>query len=153
MSFSKINEVMSMPDLIEVQKNSYKWFLDTGLREVLRDINEITDYTGNLVLDFIDYRVDPNPKHTVKECKERDTTYNSRLYVTARLLNKETGEIKKNEIYMGDFPIMTESGTFIINGAERILSRREPTRQSSAQGRSSPSLGSPSANGLFAACG
>ena len=121
MSFSKINEVMSMPDLIEVQKNSYKWFLDTGLREVLRDINEITDYTGNLVLDFIDYRVDPNPKHTVKECKERDTTYNSRLYVTARLLNKETGEIKKNEIYMGDFPIMTESGTFIINGAERVI--------------------------------
>ena len=121
MSFSKINEVMAMPNLIEVQKNSYQWFLDTGLREVLRDINEITDYTGNLVLDFIDYRVDPTPKYTVKQCKERDATYNAPLRVTARLLNKETGEIKINEIYMGDFPIMTDSGTFIINGAERVI--------------------------------
>ncbi len=121
MSFSKINEVMAMPNLIEVQKNSYQWFLDTGLREVLRDINEITDYTGNLVLDFIDYRVDPTPKYTVKQCKERETTYNAPLRVTARLLNKETGEIKTNEIYMGDFPIMTDSGTFVINGAERVI--------------------------------
>ena len=121
MSFSKINEVMAMPNLIEVQKNSYQWFLDTGLREVLRDINEITDYTGNLVLDFIDYRVDPTPKYTVKQCKERDATYNAPLRVTARLLNKETGEIKINEIYMGDFPIMTDSGTFVINGAERVI--------------------------------
>ena len=120
-SFSKINEVMPMPNLIEVQKNSYKWFLDTGLKEVLRDIGEITDYTGNLVLDFIDYRVDPTPKYTVKQCKERDATYNAPLRVTARLLNKETGEIKINEIYMGDFPIMTDSGTFIINGAERVI--------------------------------
>ena len=121
LSFSKINEVMQMPNLIEVQKNSYQWFLDVGLREVLRDVDEITDYTGNLVLDFIDYRIDPTPKYTVKECKERDTTYSATLRVTARLLNKETGEIKINEIYMGDFPLMTDSGTFIINGAERVI--------------------------------
>ncbi|MBQ7688812.1 MAG: DNA-directed RNA polymerase subunit beta [Clostridia bacterium] len=120
-SFSKINEVMQMPNLIEVQKNSYQWFLDTGLREVLRDVDEITDYTGNLVLDFVDYRIDPVPKYTVKECKERNATYSATLRVTARLLNKETGEIKINEIYMGDFPLMTDSGTFIINGAERVI--------------------------------
>ena len=120
-SFSKINEVMQMPNLIEVQKNSYQWFLDTGLREVLRDVNEISDYTGNLVLDFVDYRIDSTPKYSVKECKERDATYSATLRVTARLLNKETGEIKINEIYMGDFPLMTESGTFIINGAERVI--------------------------------
>ena len=121
MSFAKINEVMQMPNLIEVQKNSYKWFLDTGLREVFRDIDEITDYTGNLVLDFIDYRMDSQPKYSVKECKERNATYAAPLRVTARLLNKETGEIKINEIYMGDFPMMTESGTFVINGAERVV--------------------------------
>ena len=121
MSFAKINEVMQMPNLIEIQKNSYQWFLDTGLREVFRDIDEITDYTGNLVLDFIDYRMDKPPKYSVKECKERDATYACPLRVTARLLNKETGEIKINEIYMGDFPMMTESGTFVINGAERVI--------------------------------
>ena len=121
LSFSKINEVMEMPNLIEVQKNSYNWFVDVGLREVLKDVNEITDYTGNFVLDFIDYQIDPKPKYTVKECKERDATYSARLKVTARLLNKATGEIKTNEIYMGDFPLMTESGTFIINGAERVI--------------------------------
>ncbi len=120
-SFAKINEVMQMPNLIEVQKNSYRWFLDTGLREVFRDIDEITDYTGNLVLDFIDYRMDSQPKYSVKECKERNATYAAPLRVTARLLNKETGEIKINEIYMGDFPMMTESGTFVINGAERVV--------------------------------
>ncbi len=120
-SFAKINEVMQMPNLIEVQKNSYQWFLDTGLREVFRDIDEITDYTGNLVLDFIDYRMDSQPKYSVKECKERNATYAAPLRVTARLLNKETGEIKINEIYMGDFPMMTESGTFVINGAERVV--------------------------------
>ena len=121
MSFAKINEVMQMPNLIEIQKNSYQWFLDTGLREVFKDIDEITDYTGNLVLDFIDYRMDKPPKYSVKECKERDATYACPLRVTARLLNKETGEIKINEIYMGDFPMMTESGTFVINGAERVI--------------------------------
>ncbi len=121
MSFGRINEVMGMPNLIEIQKNSYQWFLDTGLKEVFRDIDEITDYTGNLVLSFIDYRMDDKPKYTVTECKERDATYAAPLRVTARLLNKETGEIKQNEVYMGDFPLMTDSGTFVINGAERVI--------------------------------
>ena len=121
MSFSKINEVMQMPNLIEVQKNSYRWFLETGLKEVFRDIDAITDYTGNLELTFVDYRMDDKPKYTVKECKERDATYAAPLRVTARLLNKETGEVKENEVYMGDFPLMTDSGTFVINGAERVI--------------------------------
>lgn len=121
MSFSKINEVMQMPNLIEVQKNSYRWFLEEGLKEVFRDVADITDYSGNLVLSFVGYRMDDTPKYTVKECKERDTTYAAPLRVTARLLNKETGEIKENEVYMGDFPLMTESGTFVINGAERVI--------------------------------
>ena len=121
MTFSKINEVMQIPNLIEVQKDSYKWFLDKGLKEVFRDVAEITDFSGNLALSFVDYRMDDTPKYTVKECKERDTTYAAPLRVTARLLNKETGEIKENEVYMGDFPIMTESGTFVINGAERVI--------------------------------
>ena len=121
MSFAGINEVMQMPNLIEVQKNSYKWFLDVGLREVFRDIDEITDYTGNLVLTFIDYRMDEKPKYSVAECKERDATYSAPLRVLARLYNKETGEIKENEVFMGDFPIMTDSGTFVINGAERVI--------------------------------
>jgi DNA-directed RNA polymerase subunit beta len=121
MTFSKINEVMQMPNLIEVQKNSYQWFLDVGLREVFRDVADITDFSGNLALSFIDYRMDDAPKYTVKECKERDATYAAPLRVTARLLNKETGEIKENEVYMGDFPIMTDSGTFVINGAERVI--------------------------------
>ena len=121
MSFSKINEVMQMPNLIEVQKNSYKWFLETGLKEVFRDIDAITDYTGNLELTFVDYRMDDKPKYTVKECKERDATYAAPLRVTARLFNKETGEVKENEVYMGEFPLMTDSGTFVINGAERVI--------------------------------
>ena len=121
MSFSKINEIMQMPNLIEVQKNSYRWFLEEGLKEVFRDVADITDYSGNLVLSFVGYRMDDTPKYTVKECKERDTTYAAPLRVTARLLNKETGEIKENEVYMGDFPLMTDSGTFVINGAERVI--------------------------------
>ena len=121
MSFSKINEVMEMPNLIEVQKDSYQWFLDKGLKEVFRDIDEITDYSGNLSLVFVDYRMDDKPKYTIKECKERDATYAAPLRVTARLINKETGEVKENEVYMGDFPQMTESGTFVINGAERVI--------------------------------
>ena len=121
MSFSKINEVMQMPNLIEIQKNSYQWFLNEGLKEVFRDVADITDYSGNLVLSFVGYRMDDTPKYTVKECKERDTTYAAPLRVTARLLNKETGEIKENEVYMGDFPLMTDSGTFVINGAERVI--------------------------------
>ena len=121
MSFGRINEVMEMPNLIEVQKNSYQWFLNEGLKEVFRDIAEITDYTGNLVLDFVGYRMDDQPKYTVAECKERDATYAAPMRVRARLINKETGEIKENEVYMGDFPLMTDSGTFVINGAERVI--------------------------------
>ncbi len=120
-SFGKIQEVMPMPNLIQVQKDSYKWFIDTGLKEVLRDMSEVTDYSGNLVLSFVDYRMDDKPKYTVKECKERDTTYSAPMRLTVRLYNKETGEVKDSEVYMGDFPLMTESGTFIINGAERAI--------------------------------
>ena len=121
MSFAKINEVLEMPNLIEVQKNSYKWFLEEGLREVFDETAAITDYNGNLVLDFIGYRLEETPKYTVEECKERDVTYAAPLHVRVRLLNKETGEIKESEVFMGDFPIMTESGTFVINGAERVI--------------------------------
>ena len=121
MSFSKINEVIGMPNLIEIQKNSYNWFLREGLHEVFHDIAAIEDYTGNLVLEFIDYRLDNHPKYTIKECKERDATYAAPLYVTARLINKQTGEVKEQEIFMGDFPLMTDSGTFISNGAERVI--------------------------------
>ncbi len=121
MSFAKIKEVMEMPNLIEVQKNSYQWFLDKGLREVFRDIDEITDYSGNLSLTFVDYHMDETPKYSVKECKERDATYDVPLRVKARLVNKATGEIKENDVYMGNFPKMTESGTFVINGAERVI--------------------------------
>lgn len=110
-----------MPNLIEIQKNSYQWFLEEGLKEVFHDVSAITDYTGNLVLDFIDYRLDEQPKYSVEECKERDATYAAPLRVRARLLNKETGEVKEQEIFMGDFPLMTESGTFVINGAERAI--------------------------------
>ena len=122
MSFSKIDEILDMPNLIEIQKNSYQWFLDEGLKEVFRDVSGITDYTGNLVLDFVDYKLEiDKPNYSVMECKERDVTYAAPLRVTARLLNKESGEIKESEVYMGDFPLMTESGTFVINGAERVI--------------------------------
>ena len=121
MTFSKINEVIDMPNLIEIQKDSYAWFLDQGLKEVFEDMSSITDYTGNLVLDFIDYRLDDKPKYTVAECKERDATYAAPLRVLARLQNMETGEIKENEVFMGDFPLMTDAGTFVINGAERVV--------------------------------
>ena len=121
MSFSRINEVIGMPNLIEIQKNSYNWFLEEGLHEVFHDIAAIEDYTGNLVLEFVDYRLDKTPKYTIKECKERDATYAAPLYVTARLFNKQTGEVKEQEIFMGDFPLMTDSGTFISNGAERAI--------------------------------
>ena len=122
MSFSRIDEVLEMPNLIEVQKDSYQWFLDEGLKEVFKDVSGITDYTGNLVLDFVDYKLDVDkPNYTVEECKERDTTYAAALRVTARLLNKESGEIKESEVFMGDFPLMTDSGTFVINGAERVI--------------------------------
>ncbi len=121
MTFSKINEVIDMPNLIEIQKDSYKWFVEEGLKEVFRDMTAITDYSGNLQLSFIDYRLDEQPKYDVTECKARDATYAAPLRVTARLINNETGEIKESEVSMGDFPIMTESGTFVINGAERAI--------------------------------
>ena len=120
-SFGKIQEVMKMPNLIQVQKDSYKWFLETGLKEVLRDVEDITDFSGNLSLSFVDYRVEKKAKYSVRECKERDATYAAPMRVTARLYNKETGEVKESEVYMGDFPLMTDSGTFIINGAERVI--------------------------------
>ncbi len=120
-SFAKIDEVLEMPNLIEVQKKSYKWFLEEGLREVFKDVASIKDYNETLELSFIDYRLDDEPKYTIAECKERDTTYAAPLRVTARLNNLETGEIKDSEVYMGDFPLMTPSGTFVINGAERVI--------------------------------
>ena len=110
-----------MPNLIEIQKNSYDWFLEEGLKEVFHDVSPITDYAGNLILEFIDYRIDMTPKYDIEECKERDATYAAPLRVKVRLINKETGEVKEQEIFMGDFPIMTPSGTFIINGAERVI--------------------------------
>ncbi|MGN0618759.1 MAG: DNA-directed RNA polymerase subunit beta, partial [Ruminiclostridium sp.] len=121
MSFSKINEVIEMPNLIEIQKNSYKWFLEEGIKEVFEDISSITDSNGKLVLSFVDYRIDENPKYTIEECKERDVTYAAPLRVKARLRNEETGEVAESEIFMGDFPLMTDSGTFVINGAERVI--------------------------------
>jgi len=121
MSYSSIDEVMDMPNLIEVQKNSYNWFLEEGLREVFNDINPITDYTGNLVLEFVDYSLDSKPKYSVEECKERDVTYSAPLKVKIRLANKTTNEVKEQEVFMGDFPLMTDNGTFIINGAERVI--------------------------------
>ncbi len=121
MSFGKISEALEIPNLIEVQKNSYQWFKEEGLKEVFRDVSAITDYNGNLVLNFIDYKIDDTPKYTIPECKERDVTYAAPLRVKATLWNKETGDVKESEIFMGDFPLMTESGTFIINGAERVI--------------------------------
>ena len=120
-SFAKINEVMQMPNLIEVQKKSYQWFLDEGLKEVFRDIGSITDYTGNLVLDFIDYSMDDEPKYSIAQCKARDTTYARPLKVRVRLQNKETGEVKESSMFFCDFPLMTDAGTFVYNGAERCI--------------------------------
>ena len=121
MSYSKIDEVLTMPNLIEVQENSYQWFLKEGLREVFEDISPITDFSGNLILEFIDFSLDSEPKYSIEECKERDATYAASLKVKARLYNRELDELKEQEIFMGDFPLMTETGTFIINGAERVI--------------------------------
>ncbi len=121
MSYSKINEVLELPDLIEVQKKSYEWFLNEGLKEVFDDISPIEDYTGNLILEFVDHSLDGEPKFSQIECKERDATYSVPLKLKVRLINKETGEIKEQEAFMGEFPLMTEKGTFIINGAERVV--------------------------------
>ncbi|MGN1031492.1 MAG: DNA-directed RNA polymerase subunit beta, partial [Butyricicoccaceae bacterium] len=120
-SFARIPDILEMPNLIEVQKKSYQWFLDEGLKEVFNDTAAITDYTGNLELSFIDYKLEDTPKYSIEECKARDATYACPLKVRMRLRNKETGEIKEQELFMGDFPRMTDSGTFIINGAERAI--------------------------------
>ena len=119
-SYSRIREVLDMPNLIEIQQNSYRWFLDEGLRDMFRDISPIQDFTGNLVLEFIDYSLG-EAKYQVEECKERDVTFAAPLRVKVRLINKETGEVKEQEVFMGDFPLMTDKGTFIINGAERVI--------------------------------
>ncbi len=121
MTFSKINEVGQMPNLIEIQTKSYKWFIEEGLREVFEDISPIRDYANNLILEFIDYSLSDPPKYEQEECKERDVTYAAPLKVRVRLVNKETGEVKEQEVFMGDFPLMTEKGTFIYNGAERVI--------------------------------
>ena len=121
MSFSRIKEVVDIPNLIAVQVNSYNWFLEKGLKEVFDDINPITDYTGNLILEFIDYKLDGEPKYSIAECKERDASYSTSLKVRVRLINKETNEVKEQSVFLADFPIMTDTGTFIINGAERVI--------------------------------
>ena len=120
-TFSKIGDYIEMPNLIQVQKDSYNWFIEEGLGEVLKDVSPIVDYSGNLVLEFLDYYMEEKTKYTVEEAKERDATYSTRLHVKVRLINKETGEIKEQEIYLGDFPLMTDSATFVINGAERVI--------------------------------
>ncbi len=120
-SYAKYPELLKMPNLLKIQKDSYEWFLNEGLREVFRDVAAITDYTGNLELSFLDYSLDEKPKYTVEECKERDATYAKPIKVRVRLFNKQTGEIKDQEIFMGDFPLMTNGGTFAINGAERVI--------------------------------
>jgi DNA-directed RNA polymerase subunit beta len=119
-TFAKIKETLGLPNLIEIQRNSYQWFIDEGLREILHDISPIQDFTGNLVLEFVDYSLG-EPKYSQEECKERDMTYAAPLRVKVRLINRETGEVKEQEVFMGDFPLMTEKGTFIINGAERVI--------------------------------
>ena len=121
MSFSKIDEPLDMPNLIEVQKDSYKWFVEEGIMDVLHDVSPITDYSGNLVIEFVGYSLDEKPQYPVEECKDRDVNYAAPLKVNVRLTNKTTGEVKESEIHMGDFPLMTESGTFVINGAERVI--------------------------------
>ena len=119
--FAKVGDFIEMPNLIKVQKDSYDWFIKEGLGEVLKDISPIEDYSGNLVLEFFDYYMEDKTKYSIEEAKERDATYSTRLHVKVRLINRETGEIKEQEIYLGDFPLMTDSGTFIINGAERVV--------------------------------
>ena len=121
MSFSKIEAATDMPNLIEIQKDSYEWFLKEGLNEVLRDVSPIVDFTGNLSIEFTDYTLDPNPRYSVEECKDRSVTYDAHMKVGVRLTNKQTGELKTAQIFLGDFPLMTDNGTFVINGAERVI--------------------------------
>ena len=121
MSYSRIEEVLDMPNLIEIQKKSYEWFLDEGIKEVFNDISPIADYTETLVLEFVSYRLEDEPKYSVAESKERDVSYSAPLKARVRLINRDTGEVKEQDVFMGDFPLMTEQGTFIINGAERVI--------------------------------
>jgi DNA-directed RNA polymerase subunit beta len=121
MSYSRIGEVLELPDLIEVQTSSYDWFIKEGLKEVFDDISPIQDYTGNLILEFVDYHIGEQIKYDEDEARERDANYSAPLKVKVRLINKETGEVKEQEVFMGDLPLMTEKGTFIINGAERVV--------------------------------
>ncbi len=121
MSFSKTDEVLQIPNLLDVQQKSYEWFINEGMREVLRDVSPITDFSGNLVIEFVDFTIDETPKYPVEECKERDVNYAAPMHVRVRLTNKATGEVKEEPVYMSDFPIMTDNGTFVINGAERVV--------------------------------
>ena len=122
MSYASKDEVLEMPSLIGVQVNSYKWFLEEGLAEAFRDISPISDFIGKLSLEFVDYKLcEEDKKYTIEECKERDATYAAPLKVNVRLINNETGEINQHEVFMGDMPLMTETGTFVINGAERVI--------------------------------
>ena len=122
MSYSRVDEVLEMPNLLALQKDSYKWFLDEGLKEVFDDISPISDYNGNLELEFIDFKLETdNCKYSIEECKDRDATYAAPLKVKARLRNRELDDVKEQEIFMGDFPLMTDTGTFVINGAERVI--------------------------------
>ena len=120
-SYAKYEEILEMPNMLKIQKDSYEWFLKTGLREVFKDVGVITDFSGKLELSFLDYTMEDKPKYTIEECKERDATYAKPIKVRVRLRNTETDEIKEQEIFMGDFPIMTNGGTFVINGAERVI--------------------------------
>ena len=120
-SFSKTRSNLEIPDLVEIQTKSFKWFLEEGLMDVLRDVSPITDFSGNLSIEFISYSIDAKPKYSVEECKERDVNYAAPLKVNVRLTNKQTGEVKQTDIYMGEIPLMTDTGTFVINGAERVI--------------------------------
>ena len=120
-SYAKYEEILEIPNMLKIQKDSYQWFLETGLREVFKDVGTITDFSGKLELSFLDYTMEDKPKYTIEECKERDATYAKPIKVRVRLHNKETDEIKEQEIFMGDFPLMTNGGTFVINGAERVV--------------------------------
>ena len=120
-SYSKHKDILEIPNLLKIQKDSFEWFLKEGLREVFKDIDTITDYSGNLELSFLDYSMDEKPKYTVEECKERDATYAKPIKIRVRLRNKAANTIKEQEIFMGDFPLMTNGGTFVINGAERVI--------------------------------
>ena len=121
MSFSKTRNTLELPNLVEIQTKSFKWFLEKGLDEVLHDVSPIMDYSGNLSIEFLSFSLDSKPKYSVEECKVRDANYAAPLKVNVRLTNKQTGEVKQTDIFMGELPIMTDTGTFVINGAERVI--------------------------------